>query len=886
MKRETWLTQPLRLLYWVFFKPITLANYQRAFDVKTDNRGDFSLLSARREIRRNPALRQYFGQMFLANAYGLALGLLVLMPLAEGLRALLTPDATFNLLNIAFGVAVGVAVGVAAGVAVGVTVGVTYGMAVGVAVGVVVGVVRGVEVGIVAGVTYGMVVGVVAGVAFGVALGVWRGVAAGVEVGLMAGVVVGIMAGVVVSVALAVAVGVYTIVITWLFYFRIPLYLAYVPWNTTAYFAMRNALGNAVSWYRRCPQNWDELIWFRLFFLDGQLVALTQADRAAGLAAIDAVAASFRQGWAARRAVERLLVDEFAQVDTVADLAAVRERVAWLPAAGPRAFWAALDRAAADLNAALQASSRFNQLTALNRAAAALREIQAALPDYQKKPGKKSADEEVDLKQLRDLMVNTFDEEETRELAFALGADYETLPSLRREDKVRELVLYMQRQNRLPELVDRLAETRPQVFSALALQTAAQGVPFTSIEALRPIIGGWIRLIEAEVTQITAARQSGREIPNPYIPGTPIHPDGESVFKGRQDIFAEIERNLAALHQIPTLLLYGPRRSGKTSLLLQMPHRLPENVVPVFVNLQEAAATVHSAAGFVVELAQTIARQSLAHRRLTLPRVSPLDFAKEPYLAFARWLDEAARPLVGYTLFITFDEFEWVEKAIDQGRLDENVLSFFRNLIQRGGEPPLALLFSGIHLLSELKYNWPSYFINVKSVKVGYLPEADARRLITNPIEDFPLDYEPEALDLYLRQTRCQPYLVQLVGFELVNYLNSANRRAAGNHLRATVADLEAGLTQALAAGHNYFAELWQSGSDPERLALADLAAGAGLPAELDEGERLLTTRRLLRRDLIEEVDGAYRIQAPLVARWIREEYPPSLVRAEMKAAR
>jgi len=303
----------------------------------------------------------------------------------------------------------------------------------------------------------------------------------------------------------------------------------------------------------------------------------------------------------------------------------------------------------------------------------------------------------------------------------------------------------------------------------------------------------------------------------------------------------------------------------------------------VFINLQEIAATAFSAAGFVTALAENIGRQCAQHRRLELPPWRPEGAEAEPYLAFGNWLTQAEAALSDMTLFITFDEFEWVEKAIEQGRLGEEVLSFFRNLIQRG-QPRLALLFAGVRTLDEMRHNWPSYFINVRTVKVCYLPREDARKLLTDPIPDFPLDYAPGALDGLLDATRCQPYLLQLVGFELVNYLNSKARRAQGDWLLANEADIEQGFHKALEAGHNYFAEIWNSAGADERLALADLAAGQGLPPELGEGARLLVARHLLRKALIEQAGDGYRLQIPLVARWIAEEYPPELVRAERSA--
>jgi len=661
------------------------------------------------------------------------------------------------------------------------------------------------------------------------------------------------------------------------------LYVVYFFWNSFLYILMRNRLGDLPTLYARCPQNWDELIWPRLFFLDGQLLLLTKTNRQAGLAAIDAVAASFRQGWAAQRAGQRLLLLEMSQVQNISELAAIRETVAWLPVIGPQPFWNALDRITRELNAALRASSQFNRLTRLNRVQGMLRQMQTALPNYQTTTDTNTPDS-VDMGQLVDLLQESFNEDELRTLTFDLGIDYEELAGENKDVKVRELIAYAERRNRTAELIDVAANMRPQAgFNTLQLQQATSVIPFYAVTTFRPILNQWIQLIDDEIVHLTRAREESSDIENPFIPGQPIQPDGQTVFRGRQDIFAEIENSLTALHQQPTLLLHGPRRSGKTSLLLQLPRQLPENIVPVFINLQEVADTVYSVSGFVVALAEAVRRQSRENRGLTLPSVRAVDFEKEPYLAFSRWLDDTERPLIDYTLFITFDEFEWVEKAIDQGRLEENVLSFFRNLIQRVNKPRPALLFSGLRLLDEMKYNWPSYFINVKTVKVGYLPEKDALGLITRPVDDFPLDYEPEALTLYLHQTRCQPYLIQLVGFELVNYLNSAERRAKVDPLNVLPADIEVGFEKGLAAGYNYFAEIWNSSNAKERLILADLAVGHPLPPELSEGEQLRAVRHLIRRDLVEKSGDGYQIQVPLVACWIREEKPPNEVRAEIE---
>lgn len=413
------------------------------------------------------------------------------------------------------------------------------------------------------------------------------------------------------------------------------------------------------------------------------------------------------------------------------------------------------------------------------------------------------------------------------------------------------------------------------------LQVILQNEPKRKVRKFDKLLKSWLQLIKEETQTLVVHQTKIEEIPNPFIPGQPIQSDSKTVFRGRQDIFKELQNSLSSLYQPPTIVLYGARRSGKTSLLNQLPHQLSQDIVPVFINLQEAAGTAMGATGFVSYLVENIQKQSKVNREVFIPDIDKNDVFDEPYLAFSRWLRKCKHALKKLTLFITFDEYEWVDQAIEKDRLGEEVLSFFRNLIQQS-ELRLILLFAGVHKLSELKYNWPSYFINVKTIKISYLPEADARRLITNPTPDFPLNYDPDALDFFIQQTRCQPYLIQLIAFEMIIYLNSPERRSQGDWSTANIADIEVGLSRSLEAGNNYFAEIWQDCNPNERLILADLAARKKFPPELNEREQVLGINRLFRKDLIEEIAGRYHYQVPLIARWVRENKPPQLVRAEI----
>ena len=48
-------------------------------------------------------------------------------------------------------------------------------------------------------------------------------------------------------------------------------------------------------------------------------------------------------------------------------------------------------------------------------------------------------------------------------------------------------------------------------------------------------------------------------------------------------------------------------------------------------------------------------------------------------------------------------------------------------------------------------------------MRIGYLGELDARQLITDPMEQFPLAYDEAAIDRIAAVTRAHPYLAQSV---------------------------------------------------------------------------------------------------------------------------
>ncbi|EDN68540.1 conserved hypothetical protein, membrane [Beggiatoa sp. PS] len=115
----------------------------------------------------------------------------------------------------------------------------------------------------------------------------------------------------------------------------------------------------------------------------------------------------------------------------------------------------------------------------------------------------------------------------------------------------------------------------------------------------RPIVETWRETITDYAQTLTEAVESRQEIINPYVIGIPLT-EHQEIFVGRSDISERIERLLLDA-RCPPLLLYGQRRTGKTSLLNNLGKLLPWQIIPLFVDLQGPTSLAKDLAGFFIQ---------------------------------------------------------------------------------------------------------------------------------------------------------------------------------------------------------------------------------------------------------------------------------------------
>jgi len=238
-----------------------------------------------------------------------------------------------------------------------------------------------------------------------------------------------------------------------------------------------------------------------------------------------------------------------------------------------------------------------------------------------------------------------------------------------------------------------------------------------------------------------------------------------------------------------------------------------------------------------------------------------------------------------YRFLITLDEFEIIEKQINEAKLQPDIIDYFRGVITTN--PWLTLAFAGLHTLQEMTEDyWNPLFGSVVSIPVSYLSEGATRRVLTTPSPDFAIDYETPALAEIYHLTFGQPYLIQLIGHHLITHLNEQIFESqVAREAHFTLADVTTIISQAsfYQTGNAYFSGVWnQLEGNTQQAILGHLASeptsltaiAHALNQPISHLESHLT--KLHRRDIIRPVfddPNIWQFTVELMRRWVLNNF-------------
>lgn len=357
---------------------------------------------------------------------------------------------------------------------------------------------------------------------------------------------------------------------------------------------------------------------------------------------------------------------------------------------------------------------------------------------------------------------------------------------------------------------------------------------------------------------------------NPYIPGQPV--DNPELFFGRRDTLASIREHLLKGRRV--FVVSGAPRMGRSSLLRQLPHYIPEECVLARVELLEENA--QRLDWLLWRLADAVGHQA-GHLLGVGGREPTWDsFEGNPGALLDEFWPQMRAALGKRCLLLMLDDLDSLAET-DAELLD----SFLRILeVLRDRDSELALvLASSPELQDVLLREYPRLFGGALSYSIGPLNSEDASRLITWPVDGV-LTYDYGVARRVIEVTSGHPYYLQMICFELFN------RCAASAWVNQRDVDLV--VEDLVGREIPDFRRLWHESSPQEQAVLAGLVSlrgargvatvqevrtvlnKAGARADRDQVTHALES--LASRGIMERLGAlSYRFRVGLLRDWLAE---------------
>lgn len=402
-----------------------------------------------------------------------------------------------------------------------------------------------------------------------------------------------------------------------------------------------------------------------------------------------------------------------------------------------------------------------------------------------------------------------------------------------------------------------------------------------------------------------------KDFKNPYNAGEKV--TDPKMFFGRADY---INNLVGVMHssQSKQVIIYGQKRSGKSSVLYWLEQKLKESgafcanqfsMADLIRDLREVTF-YYQILYEICEGLEEAEDEGQEIPKFEIPSFKGFEDENptNPLLTFKKYMKafkKACRQTPGWEnklIVVLIDEFTYIYSYIKQGRIDDSIMKQWKGIIQDQNSSFAAVLVGQDVVPYFAKESYASNaFQIIDKVKLNYLEEKDARKLIEDPIRDEngQSRYAEGAVDLILAYTAGSPYYIQMLCGELVNFMH--DRKA----IIATTADVTEVADKLISnLNDSDFDNLISGGDSNEFEEFSDDAILAVLYriAKLTENiefcnrhdivnfykdDNLLPDeeeivvriiKNLEMRDIIEAKNGRYRIKVKLFQKWILKKKP------------
>jgi len=383
------------------------------------------------------------------------------------------------------------------------------------------------------------------------------------------------------------------------------------------------------------------------------------------------------------------------------------------------------------------------------------------------------------------------------------------------------------------------------------------------------------------------------QLVNPYVAGPPIRE--ERKFFGHQDTLDWVAQGLSNPAN-NSLVLFGQRRIGKTTLLLQLRRTLPaDTFLPVYFDLYDQASSTLGQA--LINLTDAVAEQT------DLEPCDPTAFDDRGLFFSRTFLPQVCAALgENRRLVFLLDEFDVLDEVTgEELPAIHPLFRFIRRVITQ--DPRSAFVFAIGRRIDDLALDFTTTFKASLVREVWVLDRESAEAMVRQaeapgqPDQNGALRFTDQAVARILSLTNGHPYLTQLLCQQIWE------RAYAGSPTtppRIDVPEAEAAVPDAIETGGRALLYLWNGLSLAEKIyasALAE-AAGEGKAIAEEQGMQLLADhaarlrtqevelvapRDLVRRRILDMTgEQEHRFAIELVRRWVSQYKPLRDVKGEL----
>lgn len=422
--------------------------------------------------------------------------------------------------------------------------------------------------------------------------------------------------------------------------------------------------------------------------------------------------------------------------------------------------------------------------------------------------------------------------------------------------------------------------------------------------------------IETDVQSLSV--RLGREedfekIDNPYqVWASSSTVTDPQMFFGRDEMLNNLVSAISSSLGVKSLVIYGQKRAGKSSILYHLEQRLTMPIIPVRFSIgdiqgsdtadsqdgdvngnESVSAFFYRVVYRIKSKFEALEEEGYPALNIEQPRFADIQQNPQPY--FYEYMDNLKKALrrepryKGAKLVLLIDEFTYIYSGIKRGSISPTFMSLWKAILQEGY---FGSVLVGQDTMSQFLNNFPNELQVADKQRVSYLAQHDAHRLIDEPIcmkipgtSKTESRYKGDAIPRLTELTANSPYYIQIFCDRLVSYMNRKKL------VRITDADVDKVRDELIkgtnSLDRNYFDNLISSdidetnriSQDQSLTVLREIATGAPSRQSWCDSSKITVETAipigtilddLVEREVLEkEGKSRYRIRVELFKYWL-----------------